>query len=141
MDRNEAAEALASAEGANRHTARSGSWYVAYCGINAAVSAACTFAIGMATAPWGPGAATAVLLAAMGALTVYGIRRPVTPHGFARLHGGCMAVWGALYATAIVTGFTAFPQNAAWWGPAALATAIPFAAAGALSAARARRAL
>ncbi|MFW5417859.1 hypothetical protein J0910_14705 [Nocardiopsis sp. CNT-189] len=139
MDREQALRDLSTADGITERVRRRGTWYAGFCAEAAVASVACTFAIGMSPAPWGPGVATGVLIAAFLALTVYGVRQPVSPRGFAAWHTGSMAAWGALYATALAVGMTAFPGEASWWLPAAAATALPFLAAGAAALRAARR--
>ena|SRR5690606_997686 len=139
MDREQALRDLSAADGIAAQVRRRGTWYAGYCAGAAVASLACTYAIGMSPAPWGSAAATAVLLAVFTALTVHGIRQPVSPRGFAALHVASMAAWGVLYAAALAVGAYLFPGEAAWWLPAAAATALPFLAAGAVALRTARR--
>ncbi|MFC4563986.1 hypothetical protein ACFO4E_19160 [Nocardiopsis mangrovi] len=136
MNRDQAQQALATAEAAGGTAARGGRWYAGFSVAYAAISVGLTLTVGLAPSLWVIGGATAVSLAAIGALTVYALRRPVAPRRYAALHLCSMVAWGAIYMVVLMGGTGGFKGDLAWWVPGALLTAVPPLVAAAVSARR-----
>lgn len=72
--------------------------------------------------------ALANALVVMG-LSLFAVRQPVTPRGYAGLHIKVMVTWTVAYILALVLGYTVFMNSVAFAGLAALVCALPAAAA------------
>ncbi|MEU2790534.1 hypothetical protein [Streptomyces sp. NPDC007100] len=121
----QAKEALALAAKLNIAVRRGSRWCVRYFASYAAVSCAFTFIVGMSGSGPAFAVATAAWVLFVAGISIWAARQQVHRKGFGRRQSIVIAAWGAVYVTAISVGTSQFPGNAAWWGPAALATAIP----------------
>lgn len=140
MLRNEALDALERAETVGTRTRSRGGWYAVYGAVFGVATLSLVLVVGLFPSPWAIAASTAGFGAAMAVMTVFAVRQPVQPRGYASLHLWTMGVWGVLYAVALFVGMYAFPGEPAWWVPAALACAAPPLAAAHVSLRRSRSA-
>lgn len=124
MREHEAHGALEQAQALERRVRRQGVWLAGYCTLYSAASFVMVLVLGLL-----PQTPTAVVMIAffvlIGALIVWGVTRPVTPRHFAWLHTAMIVGWGVCYLVALLVGGEYFPENPAWWVPAAAATALP----------------
>ncbi|MBV2363413.1 hypothetical protein ACFPZ0_16180 [Streptomonospora nanhaiensis] len=130
MRREEALEALVAAQDITERVRRRGRWYAGYSAGFGVITVALVLAVGLWPSPMGAVVATPLAVAGFAALTVYCLRRPMSPRRHAAVHLTSMGFWSAAYVAVLVVGATAFPGSAAWWVPGALVCALPpFAAA------------
>ncbi|MFF9077855.1 hypothetical protein ACF1BP_36740 [Streptomyces sp. NPDC014735] len=61
-------------------------------------------------------------------LSLFTVRQPVMPRGYARVHLRVIGAWTAAYAVALVLGFLVFADSVAFAAAAALVCALPAAA-------------
>ncbi|RPF45021.1 hypothetical protein EDD96_1567 [Streptomyces sp. Ag109_G2-6] len=58
-------------------------------------------------------------------LSVFAMRQPVVPRGYARRHLTAVGAWAACYAAALAAGLAVFPDSAGFAAAAALVCALP----------------
>ncbi|MFF2192272.1 hypothetical protein [Streptomyces sp. NPDC058157] len=76
----------------------------------------------------GPAAALVCSLAnalVVTGLSVFALRQPVVPRGYARRHLTAVGVWAACYVAALGVGLAVFPDSARFAAGAALVCALP----------------
>ncbi|MCJ1675861.1 hypothetical protein MTF65_00495 [Streptomyces sp. APSN-46.1] len=62
-------------------------------------------------------------------LSLFATRQPVVPRGYGGTHLRVIGAWAVAYVLTLVLGFTVFPDSVAFAAVAALACALPAAAA------------
>ncbi|PDP85339.1 hypothetical protein CQJ94_22805 [Glycomyces fuscus] len=140
MRKDEALDALEQAEAVGTRARSRGRWYTVYAAVFGVATLALVLVLGLFPSPPVIIASTVGFGVVTAAMTAFAVRQPVHPRGHAALHLWTMGVWGVLYTTTLFVGMYAFPQDPAWWVPAALACAAAPLAAAYLSLRRSRSA-
>ncbi|RNL86889.1 hypothetical protein [Halostreptopolyspora alba] len=125
MHREEALDALVTADDITDRVRRRGRWYATWAVVYAAMSSALTLGVGFVVSDFALIALMAGWGVAIAALLIYAGRQPVTPPGFGWIHTLGIAGWGVTYSSILLIGLEYFPAQPSWWVPGALLTAVP----------------
>ena len=121
----DAANTLARAERLRRTVNARSRWYVRYQLIYAAAVLVTMPVLGLVGGPAGVAIAMTIWCAAIGGLSVWAARQPVSRRGFGPRHGAIIGAWAAIYVAVLIPGSTAFAGEPAWWLPGTVLAAVP----------------
>ncbi|MFB8403886.1 hypothetical protein [Streptomyces sp. NPDC055912] len=128
----EQADAAAALKGVARIEAtargRSG-WYVGYLWLFAVWQLALVPAVLLWHGPTGTAVSALVNALVVMGLSLLATRQPVVPHGYGGRHLRVIGAWAVTYVLTLALGFTVFADSVAFAPAAALACALPAAAA------------
>ncbi|MFE9468659.1 hypothetical protein ACFYNW_34470 [Streptomyces virginiae] len=104
-------------------------WYVGYLWVFAGWQLVLVPAVLLWRGPTGTVVGTLANVLVVVGLSLFATRQPVVPHGYGRLHLTVIGAWTGVYLSILALGLTLFVGSVAFAAVAALACALPAAAA------------
>ncbi|MCP9985739.1 hypothetical protein LUX01_02530 [Streptomyces sudanensis] len=127
MERDQAREALASAESAASRMRRAGRRpHTALILLSGVVMMALTAVYGLLVQPQVPYAVPVLLLLPLLALVIYTATRPVLPRHYRPLYAVTMATGAGVHSLTVTIGSARFSGEPAWWLLGAVLCGVPF---------------